>query len=86
MFKIKDSSLFFLRYFLILFLKIRNIKNPQNKVNKILNLIGFEKFSDIYKYSISNELNSENILNESIKNSSSLFDIFEDVKKLKYQR
>ena len=80
MFKNKDSSLNFLRYLLFLFLKIRNIKNPQNKVNKILNLISFEKFSDIYKYSISNELNSENILNKSIKNSSSLFDSFEDVK------
>ena len=80
MFKNKDSSLNFLRYLLFIFLKIRNIKNPQNKVNKILNLISFEKFSDIYKYSISNELNSENILNKSIKTSSSLFDSFEDVK------
>ncbi len=78
MFENRDSSLNFLRYLLFLFLKIRNIKNPQNKVNKILNLISFEKFSDIYKYSISNELNAENILNKSVKNSSSLFDSFED--------
>ena len=79
-FKNKDSSLNFLKHFLFLFLKIRNIKNPQNKVNKILNLINYEKFSDIYKYSISNELNSENILNKNIKNNFSLFDVFKDVK------
>ncbi len=76
-YKNKDKGFSFLKFFLILTLKIKEIKNPENKVNKILNLINFEKFSDIYKYAVSNEINSEDIINPEIKKKHTIFDHFE---------
>jgi asparagine synthase (glutamine-hydrolysing) len=71
----KNEKLKLVRYLLYLALKFKGIKNIESKIEKILNLMNFDNFSDVYKFSISNEINSNNILKNN-NNNNSIFKSF----------